>query len=98
MPWFRVKLHGSGIALASEDDGDPAIGFCTTRDVHAADPQLARQVAIARVLDEWRGDGAYVAANRGEVPTLEVEDCWPLGFWRGVFGRRPFGYVFYGEE
>jgi hypothetical protein len=95
MPWFRVQLHGSGIALEEEDGGSPAIGFYTTRDVRAVDPLLAQQQVMAIVLDEWRGDGDYVAANRGDVPSLTVEACWPLGFFRGYFGRRPGGYTFY---
>jgi hypothetical protein len=98
VPWFRVQIRGTGIALASEDDDEFAIGFFTTRDVRATNASLAQQAAMAMVLDEWRGDGAYVAANRGEVPTLVVEACRALGFWRGHFGRRPFGYAFYAHD
>ena len=99
MHWFRVELHGSGIRFAFDDDDDPAIGFYTPRDVLAADPLLAQQVSVAMVLDEWRGEGAYARGNRGEVPTLAVEACWPLGFWRGHFGRRRrAGYSFYSRE
>jgi hypothetical protein len=95
--FFRVQLHGRGIALVLADAADPAIGFHCYRDVRAADPMLAQQVAVAKVLDEWRCKGAYVSANRGGVPTLHVEGCWSIGFWRGVLGRTA-GYTFYSQE
>jgi hypothetical protein len=98
VPFFRVQMHGRGVALAFAGDVDPAIGFYCHRDVHAADTVLAQEVAIAKVLDEWRGDGSYAAANRGNVPTIHVDACWRLSWWRGLLGGRSAGYTFYSRE
>jgi hypothetical protein len=98
VPWFRVQLHGTGISLQVEGGSDPAIGFYCHRDARAVDATRAQAAAIAQVLADWSGDGAYAAANKGNVPTLVVEDCWAIGWVKGWFGRKPAGHSFYARD
>ncbi len=97
MAYFRVSFQGKGIRLPF-DDGDPAIGFFTTRVVQANSPEDAADVARRVVLAEWRDGGAYAAVNTGEIPRLSVESVVGLGLVRGLFGRKPAGYTFYRHE
>ena len=98
MPYFRVTLSGSGISYPFEDGSDPVIGFFTTRDVRASDFESAGHLAKELVLAEWRDSGPYAAANRGAIPSLVVENSFPIGMLEGIFGRKPAGYSFYTHD
>ncbi len=91
-------VFGKGISLPFEDHSDPAIGFFTTRDVCAACVEQARQVATDLVLAQWLPGGKYAVANQGATPTVAIDKSWQIGFLRGIFGRKPSGYVFYSHE
>ena len=98
MPYFRVILSGSGISYPFVDGPDPVIGFFTTRDVKAPDLERAGHVAKELVLSEWRAGGAYAADNRGAIPSLAIENCFPIGLLTGILGRKPSGYSFYSHD
>lgn len=95
MPYFKVRLSGTGISYPFVDGSDPAIGFFTTRVVRAPDTKQAHMAAKARVLSDWQSGGSYATGNSGSIPTLVVEESWPIGWLRGVFGRKHEGYTFY---
>jgi hypothetical protein len=96
MRHFKVMLSGRGIDLPFE--GTPVVGFFTTRLVRAADLSAAEEQAKGLVLAEWQPGGTYAAINRGSIPTLTVEESFPVGFLAGILGRKPSGYTFYSHE
>lgn len=95
MPYFRVMLSGRAISYGFDDGSDPAIGFFTTRTVKANDHRNAERLAKESVLLEWQSGGEYAERNHGSLPTLAAEDVRPIGYLRGLFGRRDGGYAFY---
>ena len=95
MSYFKVTLSGSGIEYPFEDASAPVIGFITTRVVRASNLGHAQLLAKELVLSEWQAGGTYAAANRGHVPSLAVEQSFPIGRFAGIFGRKPAGYSFY---
>jgi hypothetical protein len=96
MPHFKVILSGRGIDLPF--DGEPVVGFFTTRLIHAANLATAESQAKELVLSEWRPGGTYAGANLGSLPSLAVEQSFPIGFLPAIFGRKPSGYSFYRHE
>ncbi len=98
MPYFNVMVYGKGINMPFEGTPDPVIGFLTTRRVKAESFERAQVVACALVLCEWQGDGAYAALNRGAVPTLQVEECWEIGWFEALTKRKPDGYTFFAND
>lgn len=96
MPHFKVILSGCGIDCALGDDR--AVGFFTTRMVKATNLAAAELEAQELVLSEWRHGGEYSSYNRGPLPTLAIEESFPVGSLVGIFGRRPRGYSFYRHE
>ena len=98
MPYFRVMLSGAGISYGFDDDSDPAIGFFTTRTVKADDLPRAERSAKALVLLEWQPGGKHFAGNRGSLPVLAIEDARPIGYLRGLLGRKGSGYAFYTND
>jgi len=98
VPYFLVRVKGEGIAFEMKGSPKQAIGFFTTRLVHAADSHEASDIAIQRVLMEWLPEGQYATGNRGGFPRLSVEDAWRVGWLRGAFGRKPRGYSFFLRE
>lgn len=96
MPHFKVIINGRGIDLPFE--GESAVGFFTTRKVHAADLSSAEYLAKDLVLSEWRPGGTYAQANLGPVPALSVDQSFRVGWFTGTFGRNPSGYAFYRHE
>ncbi|WP_162372759.1 hypothetical protein [Pseudoxanthomonas sangjuensis] len=80
------------------DDSDPAIGFFTTRDVHAANIESAERLATDQVLTHWKPGGEYAAVNQGGIPSIAIEESFQIGLLRGIFGRKPSGYTFYLHE
>ena len=96
MPHFKVICSGRGIDLPFE--GDSAIGFFTTRLVCATDRSSAESLAKDLVLSDWCSGGTYFQVNRGSLPTLSVEQSFPVGWLAGTFGRKPSGYTFYRHE
>jgi len=98
MPYFKVILSGSGIEYPFEDASAPVIGFFTTRVVRASNRGHAQLLAKNLVLSDWQAGGIYAAANRGRVPSLAVEKCFPIGRFAGIFGRKPGGYSFYQHD
>ncbi len=95
MSYFKVILSGTGIEYSFEGADLPVIGFSTTRLVRASNLGHAELVAKQLVLKEWQAGGRYAAANRGLIPSLTVEQSFPIGHFAGIFGRRPAGYSFY---
>lgn len=96
MPYFKVIINGHGIDFPF--DGKTVIGFYTTRKVRAADLSSAEALAKERVLSDWRPEGPYAEDNRGSLPVLLIEQSFPVGWFAGVFGRKPSGYAFYLAE
>ena len=96
MSYFKVILSGRGIDLPF--DGASVVGFLTTRLVRAADLPEAESQAIELVLSEWQPGGTYAGTNRGSLPSLAIEQSFPVGFLAGIFGRKPSGYSFYRHE
>ena len=95
MPYYKVRLSGTGVEYQFEDSPDPVIGFFTTRLVSAPSADEAKLRATELVLREWQPDGEYASANLGGLPALTIEQVWPIGLLQGIFGRRPSGYTFY---
>ena len=96
MPYFQVRLEGSGVSVPVEGEADPIIGFFTTRVVRADDEERALALAREVVLADWRGGGEFAQQNQGTLPVLSADDpVSHLGFLRGLFGRRRTGYAFY---
>lgn len=81
-----------------EDGSAPAIGFYTTRDVHASNVDDAANKAADLVLEHWLPGGSYAAVNQGAVPTLTLDRSWRVRFFQGLFARKSSGYVFYPKE
>lgn len=96
MPHFKIILAGSGINLVFEDA--PVAGFFTSRLVRARDLVSAESLAKELVLSDWRSGGTYAEANQGSLPTLIVEQSFPVGWFTSIFGRKPSGYTFYRHE
>jgi hypothetical protein len=67
---YRVLIHGSGFSLTG--DGEPIVGFFTTRFVAAANVRDAEAQARWSVLTDWKR-GGYEASARSS-PLLEIED------------------------
>ncbi|MGF2076068.1 hypothetical protein, partial [Enterococcus casseliflavus] len=78
-----------GIRLTM-DDGDPVIGFFTTRFVRARDENEAAAAVVERVLKEWKAGGAYAA---GGVPDVDVRHVWRLGWWAALRSGAGGGYT-----
>ncbi len=96
MPHFKVILSGRGIDCAIGEDS--AVGFFTTRLVKAHNATAAELAAQELVHSEWRPGGEYASSNLGPLPVLSVEQSFQVGFFAGVFGRRPRGNSFYCHE
>lgn len=96
MPCFTIILSGHGIDLAI--DGIRAKGFFTTRVIEASSIGLAESQARERVLADWQDGGQFAGGNHGQLPTLGVEQSFRMGWFAGLFGRRPRGYTFYRDE
>lgn len=94
MPYFKLMLAGEGVSLPIEGETDPVIGFYTTRIVEAKDPESAAIAAKELVLAEWQ-QGECALNNQTGLPTITIESCQEVGFFRGVFRRRPRGYTFF---
>ena len=95
MPYYKVRLSGTGVEYQFEGSPDPVIGFFTTRLVSAPSSDQAELVAKESVLSDWQPGGECAIANRGGLPALVTKQVWPVGLLRGIFGRRPAGYTFY---
>ena len=95
MPFFRVMLSGTGISIPSEDGSAPVVGFYTTRDVYASNVEQATTKATDLVLKHWLPGGSYATVNQGAVPTITLDKSWRVTLLFGLFGRKPYGYVFY---
>ena len=98
MPFFRAMLSGTGISLPCEDGSAPAVGFYTTRDVHASRVEQAAKKEINLVLKHWLPGGSYAMAYQGAVPTITLDKSWRVSFLFWGFGRKPAGYGFYPNE
>jgi hypothetical protein len=97
MPYFMVRLEGTGISIRVADEPDPIIGFYCTRRVRESDIDLARQAAKDVVLAEWLPGGKYATRNAGAPPFLVVDAAWSVGLLSGIFHHRPAGYTFYSQ-
>lgn len=98
MPYYQIMLSGKGISLPSENNSeDPIIRFFTTQIVKASNPIHAAQRAKDLVLTEWL-HGKYAANNNGSPPLLIVESNLPINLFKGLFGRKRTGYVFYANN
>src|SRR3546814_8438150 len=89
MPHFKITISGRGIDCAVGEGR--AVGFFTTRLVQASNLAAAESEAKELVLSEWRQGGEYSSSNRGSLPSLAVEESFPVGLLGGIFGRRPRG-------
>lgn len=98
MPYFNVMLSGKGIKMPFEGSPDPVIGFFTTRRVRADDVESAQIVARASVLSEWQSGGEYAVSNEGDLPALEIEECWKISWFETLTKRKPAGYAFFVNE
>jgi hypothetical protein len=94
MPFYRVRLEGTGILLPTEGAEEPAIGFFTTRQVRAADETDAKLRALAVVADEWSTD-PYASSNKGASPSLSVEEVWRVSWWHALLRGSMRGHAFY---
>jgi hypothetical protein len=97
MSYVQVRFWGRGIRVPCEDGSDPIVGFYTTRRVWARSKTEAEQKAQALVLADWTS-GPYAASNQGQVPALQLEDAFHIGWLRGLLTKRPAGYSFYRYE
>src|SRR3546814_5344167 len=77
MPHFKITISGRGIDCAVGDGR--AVGFFTTRLVQASNLAAAESEAKELVLSEWRQGGEYSSSNRGSLPSLAVEESFPVG-------------------
>lgn len=98
MPYFRVRLSGTGISYPFAESDAPVIGFFTTRLVRGSDLHGAHSAAKELVLSEWQPGGSYAEADVGALPALVVEDAWSVGLLAGWFGARGGGYAFYRHD
>lgn len=97
MPQYRVMLSGTGIRIPRGVGVDPIIGFFTTRQVSARGRALAETIVLAKIAAEWK-DGTYAESNKGEFPSLTIEDCWQVHWSRVLFVKRPSGYTFFTRD
>jgi hypothetical protein len=92
---FTVIIHGYGLQVTGESG--LLTGFYTSRTVSSNDLDSASQIALDMVAQDWK-EGHYANLNRGNQPTLEIEDVFQLGFFSALFKRGPGkGHTFYGE-
>lgn len=100
MPYFVILCRGSGIQLPSMSGEEPIIGFYTSRREDADTAEDAITKFKVTLMKEWT-HGELAEANQGDLPKLEIEDCWEISFWSRFFGRwrrQGGGYTFYLEE
>jgi len=94
VPYYSVKLHGSGIRLPTP--AGTCTGFYTTRAVRASSETEAAIQAKERVLAEW-ANPPYSKANLGALPSLTAESIARTSFVRALKVPRK-GYTFYESE
>ena len=95
MARFRIMVHGHGINMPVADRGSPIIGFYTTRFAEGETVAAAIDNAKDMILEEWRG-GPYAKANKGTLPTIEIEAVTSVSWFRRVPSKNT-GYTFYSE-
>lgn len=98
MPYFRVRLSGSGIRYQVDDGDVVAIGFFTTRQVRAENENAARALAEGLVLSEWDSGSPYAKGNTGPAPEWVVEDVCRVSILTGFLEGGLRGYTFYQHD
>ena len=98
MPYFRVRLEGTGISVPIDDT--TTVGFFTTRAVRAGSEEEAVEKVRTMVSAAWT-TGPYAAWNKGSPPMIHIEEVWQSPWFKNIFFKND-GHVFYpvteGEE
>jgi hypothetical protein len=96
MPYYRILVHGQGIAVPL-DDAETAIGFYTIRIISALSNEEAESKAKTQVLSAW-SSAEYRALNQGGAPRLRIESVEKISLIRFLLGRRSYGHIYYTKE
>ena len=94
MPLFEVTVKGRGIRLAVADG--EAVGFFRLVRVSDNHRPGAEAQAMKRVATDWR-QGTRATINRGDMPTLTIDQTVRLPWWRRFVPHRS-GYVFFAKD
>lgn len=103
MPYFQVIVHGDNILIDQTgmttlglmgENGEPIIGFYTTKNVQAEGPASAESKALQMVMAEWT-KAPLVNLNRASAPDLEVDKVTKIGFLEYTRSWRQKGFTFY---
>lgn len=96
MPYYRILLHGQGIIVPINDQGE-ASGFYTTRHVSAGSREDAEKKAKAQVHATWAST-EYAARNKGAPPLLHIDSVEEIGFFRFILSRSAYGHIYYSKS
>ena len=94
MPFFRVRVEGTGISVPMGDS--EAVGFFATRAVRARSEAEAVTKVRSMIQAAWT-TGKYAAWSRGVAPAIRVEGVWQSPWLRNVLFKN-HGHVFYPAE
>jgi hypothetical protein len=96
MPYFRVRIHASGLNILPSEGMGPIAGFYTTRIVRAVQASEAAPKAMELLTREWQSTSL---ATKSASPHLHLslDEVSQVSTLVGLF-RRMRGYTFYSEE
>lgn len=90
---FQVMFLGTGIKVELESKGI-ATGFYTTRTTFAQNEEEALLKLIKSIKNEWK-QGEYFEMNKGNAPTLNIENCRKISLFNWTLSRKNKGYTFF---
>lgn len=90
---FQIMFLGTGIKVEFESKGI-ATGFYTTRTTFAQSEGEASSKLIESIKNEWK-HGEYFEMNKGNEPTLSIENCTKISLFNWPFSRKNKGYTFF---
>jgi uncharacterized membrane protein len=94
MPYFRVRVDGKNISVPMGDA--TAVGFFATRAVRARSADEAVEKVRSMIITDWT-IGRYAAWNKGNAPTILIEDVWLSPWFRNILFKND-GHAFYPDD
>ena len=93
---YAVRVEATGIDILGEDPERPIVGFFATRMVRSQGPEEAGRRVTEMIIADW-SIGEWAKVNRGNIPSLKVDEIWKVSFWRRLRFRNR-GHVFFPED
>ena len=76
MPFFQVLIEGANLSIPGESDGDPIVGFFTSRIVWSSNLARAEAKALESVKQLWCA-GSYAQQPSAAQLVLSVSESAP---------------------